>query len=636
MNPLDLLPHQSLPFGEAMRVVAARWYDRGGSLDQLDASAVDLARRLDMPIADVQRRLWIAYGEAMAEKRQAEREGELLRRMAELRGLHRIIAAANSTLDLETSMSQVVNTVVDVGTVDACAIYIYDRDANELVLRACAGFDVSAIGQIRMALGEGIVGAAGQQGTPLMVADVRLDGRGLASLGTVAGHLHGILAVPIVLFSDSRFHLGMPQLQGVVTVQTRQPHTFNESEISFVETVAGELAFFITNAQMYQQADSQLHRKVRELTTLQQVSKRIAEQIKIDELLQLIAAKAVELSQVDRADILRLDAKGVLQLAANYGAPAHPAPIPTCIGDAVRNGYPLAVLNAFNDSRFPELATTAAHDGFYSLYSIPLRVGGEMPFGAISLYTNQEHHFDFEQVRLLSSFADAAAIAIENARLYDESQRALAVKSVMLQEMHHRVRNNLQTISALLTMQLRRIADNAPAAQMLRDSVARIQAISAVHNLLCREDIGITTVDAIIRQIVDHAVVSMTDPQFPVDFAVRGDTIEVASRQATILAIVLNELVMNALSHGLAQVGGHVEIQLEHGHDASVVRIRDDGPLRTQHLPPYKGSGMGQQMVRMLVESDLYGSFAFAITDGWACATVTFRPIEEEEEESTI
>jgi two-component sensor histidine kinase len=139
-----------------------------------------------------------------------------------------------------------------------------------------------------------------------------------------------------------------------------------------------------------------------------------------------------------------------------------------------------------------------------------------------------------------------------------------------------------------------------------------------------------------MRQIVDHAVVSMTDPQFPVDFVVRGDTIEVASRQATILAIVLNELVMNALSHGLAQVGGHVEIQMDHGHDASVVCIRDDGPLRTQHLPPYKGSGMGQQMVRMLVESDLYGSFAFAITDGWACATVTFRPIEEEEEESTI
>jgi hypothetical protein len=52
-------------------------------------------------------------------------------------------------------------------------------------------------------------------------------------------------------------------------------------------------------------------------------------------------------------------------------------------------------------------------------------------------------------------------------------------------------------------------------------------------------------------------------------------------------------------------------------------------------LPPYKGSGMGQQMVRMLVESDLYGSFGFEIIDGWACATVTFRPIEEEEE-STI
>ena len=69
------------------------------------------------------------------------------------------------------------------------------------------------------------------------------------------------------------------KLQGVITIQTFGPRDFTPEEINFVETVAGELAFFIVNAQLYQQTGDQLHQKVQELTTLQQVSKRIAEQL---------------------------------------------------------------------------------------------------------------------------------------------------------------------------------------------------------------------------------------------------------------------------------------------------------------------------------------------------------------------
>lgn len=634
--PIDLLPAFVSDACEALRVVAVRWCDKGGQIDELDAAVPQLAGATNLSIAATRQQLFVAYGEATAERRNAERESQLLQRMAELRGLHRIIAAANSTLDLDTSMRQVVETVVDVGSVDACAIYLYDRDANELVLRAVAGLDAGLVGQIRMSLGEGVVGAAGQNGRPLMISDMQQEPQGYSGMSPVMAHLRGMLAVPIVLFSDGRFHLGTPKLQGVVTVQTIQPRRFSENEVSFVETVAGELAFFITNAQMFQQADSQLHRKIRELTSLQQVSKRIAEQLRIDELLQLIADKAVELSHVSRADIFRLEADGTLLLAATHGAPVPAAAVPESIQAAVRDARPLAVLNAYKDSRFPELAATAAHDGFYSLYCTPLRVRGERPLGAISLYTDQEHHFDFEEVRLLAAFADAAAIAIENARLFDESQRALAVKSVMLQEMHHRVRNNMQTISALLTMQLRRMPPDSEAVPALRDSVARIQAIAAVHNLLCREDIGITTVDAIVRQIVDHAVVSMTDPQHVVHFHVAGSSIPVASRQATVLAIVLNELVMNALSHGLMTVGGNVYIDMSMHDGVGAVTIRDDGPQRSHHLPPHKGSGMGQQMVRTLVESDLHGEFRFVIHDGWAEAHVRFLIHDDAEEEPSI
>ena len=294
MSPVALLPTYVADPWEALRVVAVRWCDQSGDVTTLTRVAAELATTLQLPADEVHTHLLVAYGEAIAERRNAERESQLLQRMAELRGLHRIIAAANSTLDLDTSMRQVVETVVDVGSVDACAIYLYDRDANELVLRAVAGFDAGLVGQIRMSLGEGVVGAAGQQGQPLMVHDVTHDPDAARGMSPVMAHLRGVLAVPIVLFSDGRFHLGTPKLQGVVTVQTLHPRRFSENEVSFVETVAGELAFFITNAQMFQQADSQLHRKIRELTSLQQVSKRIAEQLRIDELLQLIADKAVD------------------------------------------------------------------------------------------------------------------------------------------------------------------------------------------------------------------------------------------------------------------------------------------------------------------------------------------------------
>jgi GAF domain-containing protein len=98
-----------------------------------------------------------------------------------------------------------------------------------------------------------------------------------------------MLAVPIVLFSAERFQFSADKLQGVINVQTIAPREFTQEEISFVETAAGELAFFIANAQLYQQTDERLHQKLRELTTLQQVSKLIAEQIGLHDVIGLLS-----------------------------------------------------------------------------------------------------------------------------------------------------------------------------------------------------------------------------------------------------------------------------------------------------------------------------------------------------------
>nr|WP_083778633.1 GAF domain-containing protein [Oscillochloris trichoides] len=615
---------------DQLRHIASLWYAQGGAAEVLAELGLAVASRLSMPQGLVVSELMLAFGAAQEEQRTREWEARLLARASELDGLHRIISAANSTLDLDTSLQTVVETVAEVVHVQACSVYLYDKHRDELVLRAARGLNFAAVGQVVTKLGTGVTGWAAQLGHPVAVRDVCQETRFTVEPQLGDQIFHSVLAVPIVLFSAERFQFSADKLQGVISVQTTGPRDFTQEEISFVEVAAGELAFFIANAQLYQQTDERLHQKLRELTTLQQVSKSIAEQIGLRDVLNLISEKAVELAQADRAAIFQMD-DGKLQLVSSHGGAGDG--VRDFIIQTVRDSRPMAVMNAYQDARFPELAQVAVRENFHSLFCMPLRAR-ERTIGGICLYKSEPHLFDYEQVRLLSTFADEAAIAIENARLYDESQRALMIKSALLQEMHHRVRNNLQTISALLAMQLRRVEPNSQGAKALRESASRIQSIAAIHNLLSREDLGVTTVNAVARQVVDSTKATLVGNDFPIKFAITGDAVRVGSRDATVLALVINELISNSLTHGLAAEGGKVEISAQLVEDMVMVNVRDDGP---SHPPPpiSHSSGLGLQIIETLVNEDLGGRFQlFREENGeWMCAQVRFpqRTIIEEE-----
>lgn len=599
------------------------WHAQSGDPEVLAELGMALAEQHAIDPAAALSEMLLAYGAAREEERTHEWESHLMRRMAELKGLHRIISAANSTLDLDNSLQLVVEIVAEVIGVEACSVYLYDRASDDLTLRATVGLNRDAVGQVRLSMGVGITGSAAREGRPITIRDVRHDPRFHPEPALGEEAFRAILAVPVVHFSAERFQFGAVNLQGVITIQTYEQRGFTDDEINFVETVAGELAFFIVNAQLFQQTDTRLHQKIRELTTLQQVSKRIAEQLNLEELLKLIIEKAVELAHADRADIFRIDEQGQPVLALSYGGQEEQI-VPSFMAQAVLQGRPMAVLNALNDARFPELARVADRDQFVSLFCMPLRVQQGQTIGAICLYTREQRHFDYEQVRLLSTFADEAAIAIENARLYEESQRALAIKSAMLQEMHHRVRNNLQTISSLLTMQQRRLELNSRGSIALRDSVARIQSIAVVHDLLCRRDIGLTTIDELAQQIVESVRLSMVSPDKPVTFAVVGDTVPIGSHEATVLAIVLNETINNALTHGLAGEGGQVVIETRLAEGMVTLEVRDDGPTRPPPETPPQSSGLGLPIIRTLVMSDLEGEFDLVEQADWTISRARF------------
>ncbi len=597
------------------------WFDHERSPEALAEIGLALAPDLNRAAPGVVSELLMGFAAAREDRKYNEWGDRWRKRVAELDGLHRIVSAANSSRTLAASLQTVAETVADVIGTDVCSIFLFDRDRNKLYLRATKGLNRGAIGEMGMALGQGIGGAAAQEGRPIVVPDVRRDRRFYIAPELDEQRYGSMVCVPIILFARLGDDFLGDQLQGVVSVQSIARRNFSEEEVHFLEVVAGELAFFISNAQRYQETDERLHQKIRELTTLQKVSAAIASTLDLQTVLQIIAEQAVLLSHVDRADIFQSDETGdqVILLASHGGH--WDERLRRVIMRAIEDGHPVAVVSAYDDQRFPELAAVAYSEGYHSLFCIPLRIGSRI-IGAIALYTHEQRYFNYEEVQLLSTFADDAAIAIENARLFKEVRNSLRIKSTLLQEMHHRVRNNLQTISALLDMQRRRLEPGSRGAAALARSSGRIQAIAAVHNLLCREDVGVTTIQEVAQRVIDSAKNALIDDS-PVKFNVLGTPLPISSREATVVALIINELIDNALGHGMAAEGGTIEVDTRIQDSNVVMEVRDDGPIHPAG-PARQSSGLGLSIIETLATADLGGGFQFVRDEAWARARICF------------
>ena len=187
--------------------------------------------------------------------------------------------------------------------------------------------------------------------------------------------------------------------------------------------------------------------------------------------------------------------------------------------------------------------------------------------------------------------------------------RLLLSKDATIREIHHRVKNNLQTVSALLRLQGRRLAgDEAKAA--IEESVQRIRSIALVHDLLARDagdDIPFIDIVRPLMRMVEDGLVA---PEQRVRFRVDGDGGIAPAEVATPLAVVLNELLQNAVDHAFDAAGGNVSVTVSTGDDRLSVEVRDDGRGLPEDFDIATAKGLGLSIVRALVVSDLSGSIS--------------------------
>ena len=130
--------------------------------------------------------------------------------------------------------------------------------------------------------------------------------------------------------------------------------------------------------------------------------------------------------------------------------------------------------------------------------------------------------------------------------------RMLLSKDATIREIHHRVKNNLQTIASLLRLQGRRLqSPEAPAA--LAESERRIRSIAIVHETLSRDAGDVVPLDEIVRPLARLVEETSSSPEHTIRFKVEGDAGELPGEVATPLAVVLNELMQNAVDHAFPE-----------------------------------------------------------------------------------
>jgi len=232
---------------------------------------------------------------------------------------------------------------------------------------------------------------------------------------------------------------------------------------------------------------------------------------------------------------------------------------------------------------------------------------------------------------VVNGLRTGALILVRDVTELRHRERELMTKDATIREIHHRVKNNLQTVAALLRLQARRLS--APEARAaLEEAVRRVGSIAIVHETLSHTPEEIVDFDDIAERVAAMAG-EVSAPEARVTPVVSGRFGVLPAAVITPLALVLTELLQNALQHGLAHwpgppPEGSVLVSVERQHDRLVVTVEDNGVGLPDRFSLDTNTSLGLQIVRALVESELGGRLEISPRVGGGTSVVVDLPLQ--------
>jgi two-component system, sensor histidine kinase PdtaS len=190
-----------------------------------------------------------------------------------------------------------------------------------------------------------------------------------------------------------------------------------------------------------------------------------------------------------------------------------------------------------------------------------------------------------------------------------QKDEELRVQSAMIKEIHHRVKNNLQTIASLLRLEQRRAsADETKRA--LKDAINRISSIALVHEYLSAQGSEEVDMSILGKEVFRTVLSSMGNPELQLQTSFQATPLRLPSQKAANLALVLNELVQNSLEHGFTgRRNGTLSVELFETAANIILRVQDDGVGLPKNFQPGRTRSLGLKIVQTVVQSDMKGVF---------------------------
>ncbi|MBN1486521.1 MAG: PAS domain S-box protein [Anaerolineae bacterium] len=391
----------------------------------------------------------------------------------------------------------------------------------------------------------------------------------------------------------------------------------------------------ITDVTERRWTEEMLERRNRELESLNRASQTLISTLDLDEVLinvleevrwlLNVVASSIWLQDPDTGELVCRQATGP-ESDKVRGWRVEPGQ--GFVGLAAIEGQSLIISDTHADGRHFKGVDQKTGLNLRSILSVPLRAK-EGVIGVLQVVDTKANRFQPTDMTLLEPLATTAAMVIENAQLYTQVRQEAETNRALLNEVNHRVKNNLTSIMGIIELEMQHPhKDLADYQATLQDLQSRIRGLATVHNLLSATQWQPLDMDKLILEVI-HAALSGSPIRQNIEVNVTDleQPILLGPKHATALALIINELTTNSIKHAFPErEAGQitVDITIQPREDVIHITFRDNGGGWPENVLAGKGDNVGLRLVRMTLRSPMRGTLELYNDDG-AVITLTFK-----------
>ncbi|RME99396.1 MAG: GAF domain-containing protein [Chloroflexi bacterium] len=295
----------------------------------------------------------------------------------------------------------------------------------------------------------------------------------------------------------------------------------------------------------------------------------------------------------------------------------------TLEADVVHNQTPVVLADVKNEPRWVMLEHTT---WIRSHIAIPI-CHRDNVLGILQLDSEVPGQYTWKDVEYLKPLTSAAAIALENARLYEQTRIDAETKALLLQEVNHRVANNLTAISGMLSVERNHLkeADLQAYQAIMHDLTNRVNGLATVHNMLSATEWAPIPLDEMIMGVIQSSL-QMIPFSKNVDVTVSATPVRVTSDLAHNLALIINELATNTTKYALNhRDAAAISVKIQDFANQQVqIEFRDDGPGYPEDVLRMERFSVGLELVNNMTRRTLRGNWQL-FNDSGAVTVIVFQ-----------